>query len=269
MPGNREMEVQIEQQLLSYYGVMPRAEFLTSLRNDLLTRDSAFVHTARPQRVPLFVSRKLVLGLLGLLAVLIAFYLTTPTGKALAQQILHFFTPAASDTLPPQIQMVTTPDSMGTATPDPASILDANLTVEEAERLAGYNVLEPAWLPESLTFTGATFDAESNTARVFYSLFESNGLVIRQQPLADAEECELCTEVGASAKIENVQIGETTGEYVAGVWKLTSEGAVWESTPYLKRLRWQTGNMTFELMSMTQPDRLTKKELIKIAQSLK
>lgn len=74
--------------------------------------------------------------------------------------------------------------------------------------------------------------------------------------------------MGASASVERVQIGNTAGEYVQGVWKLTENGPIWENDPYLQTLRWQVDGIAYELQYMGPPDMLTKDDLVKIASSL-
>lgn len=55
----------------------------------------------------------------------------TPLGRAWAQEILHFFTRAGSDTLPIQSWQLTPLPTPGTPTPDPASILDVHQSIFE------------------------------------------------------------------------------------------------------------------------------------------
>jgi hypothetical protein len=152
------------------------------------------------------------------------------------------------------------------------------LTVEEAESAAGFDLLEPTWLPESLSFDGATFEAsqweprKQDTVRTFYSFgpeLESNGIVLTQQSIKSIEACEICDSVGNSAKVERVQIRSTTGEYAVGVWKADDAGNwVWENDPYLQQLRWQQNGIAFELLYMGPPDEITKADLITIAENL-
>ncbi len=241
----------------SIYLPKPRPPFLTNLK---LTFDW--------QVSP---SRRLQTGVVFILALLLAGILifTTPGGRAFAQSVLSFFTRAKSDTLPTQTWQMSTPNATEAGTSDPSSILDANLTIEEAEHLAGFDILKPTYTPQFLSFSGASYESDHRIVRIFYRYVQSNGLVIREEPYVNTEDCELCGEVGASADVETVQIGDTTGEYVEGVWKLTDNGPVWESDPYLKTLRWQANSMAFELIYMGPPDTLTKEDLIKVARNLK
>lgn len=246
----------------------------------LSNENSSFLPTSRPtdsdRRNPRWgrkapVSWKFQTGFILLLAVLLAGILlfTTPMGITFARTIMDFFTRAASDTLPLQPWQKAIPTQSGTPTPDPASILDAHLTIEEVRQLASFEFLEPTYMSESLSFSGASFDPAQDTVRLFYSSVMSNGLVVREEPIEISKDCELCGEVGLTANIEKVQIGDAAGEYVVGVWNLTDKGPVWVSDPYLQKLRWQSSNIAFELLYMGQPSSLQKEDLVKIAESLK
>lgn len=202
------------------------------------------------------------------LLVLGVLLLATPQGRAWAQEILRFFSRAESDHLPVQSWQQSPIPVSSTITPDPSSILDADQTVVEVEQSAGFDVLEPTWLPDNLTFVGATLEQEQTIVRLFYRYIETNGLVLREEPFQRTEDCELCGEVGSSAAVEVVKIGDTLGEYVEGTWKLTDNGPVWDSDPYLKTIRWQTNGMAFELLYMGPPDTVTKEDMIAIAKSL-
>jgi hypothetical protein len=166
-----------------------------------------------------------------------------------------------------------------------ASLTNAPFTlqIKEAEALAGFDVLEPTWMPEILSLFGAAFESEQwqrkqNTVRIFYYFssdkygpgLESNGIVLTQQPIQSREDCDVCDFVGADANVEEVQIGATTGEYVVGVWQADSSGNwIWIHEPYLQTLRWQANGMALELLYMGIPEEVTKTDLIAIAESMK
>jgi len=159
------------------------------------------------------------------------------------------------------------------------------LDVSEAEVLAGYDVLEPAWLSPVLFFEGAAFEPkdwnnppDAVLTSYYFSSGEvgpglaSNGIVITQQPLDSVEGCTLGTGclVGAGASVETVQVGGMTGEYVIGVWEADNAGNwIWRHDPYLQRLRWQKGDMAFEILYMGPPEQVVKADLIAIAESMR
>jgi len=186
------------------------------------------------------------------------------------QDILLYFSRANSDTLPLQpFQLTPIPEI---TTPEPNSILNANLTINEIEKGVGFDVLEPTWLSDILSFKGANYDSNNKTAYLFYLLKDSgttNGIVLREQQIKLIDECDLCGVIGASALVEKIQFGNDTGEYVEGVWNLTDNGPIWDPTPYLRTLRWQSKGMAFELLSMCPPDSISKSDIIRLAESLK
>jgi hypothetical protein len=159
------------------------------------------------------------------------------------------------------------------------------LDVNEVESLAGFDVLEPAWLPPVLFFEGAAFeprewDRPKNTVKISYYFsseklgpgLASNGIVITQQPLDSLEGCTLGTGclVGAGAEVEPVQIGGLPGEYLIGVWQADNAGNwIWVHEPYLQRVRWQNRDMAFEILYMGPPEEITKTDLIAIAESMR
>jgi hypothetical protein len=226
---------------------------------------------ARAAWTPATISRQrayVVAGLTFLLAAVLLVF--TPQGRAWAQDVLHFFTRAESNSLPIQSwQLTPIPEN---STPDAGFIF--NQAVIKVEQQAGFQVLEPTSLPDNLSFDGASYEPDHNIVRISYRDNQSgpdntNGLVLRQESFQTADDCELCGVVGASAVVETVQIGSVTGEYVVGVWKLTDSGPVWESDPYLQTLRWQANGMAFEILYMGAPESVTKADLIAIAGNLK
>ena len=150
-----------------------------------------------------------------LLALLTLAFLTPP-GRALAQSILQYFTRAGTDNLPLQ--------------PEYTAPVEAprNLSLEEAQTQAGFNLRTPASLPEGFTFQGASYTPETRTV---IQQFGYNSAEIRfsiaQQPYTTRETCDLCGLVGASASVQTIQIGAISGEYTEGVWELTDNGPVW------------------------------------------
>jgi hypothetical protein len=236
----------------------------------LATSESRYNEKRKKNMKPNFARNPVVRWVtLTALAVILAFgvLLITPQGRAWAQELIStYFTRAESDTLPPLTSIPENP------TEDPGFTF--NQAILDIEQQAGFDVLEPSWLPGILSFDGASYDPEQNITRIFcqYNMEgpdNTNGLVVRQEPFETADNCELCGVVGDSAEIETVQIGNFTGEYVVGVWKLTDSGRIWESDPYLQTLRWQANGMAFEFIYMGNPDDVTKADLIAIAESMK
>jgi len=186
------------------------------------------------------------------ITVLLTIAFTTPQGRAFAQNILHLFVRADQDRYPLQSWQMTPPAQSSSESP-------FQLSVQEAESLTSYDVISPVQIPFGMNFMGASYDSKYHiVAQAFGREFIE--LSLWQQPLEYYRSCgdisNYCDNlmgsnlVGASAYLETVQIGDLTGEYVEGTWKLTDNGPIWESDPYLKTLRWQTDKMAFELIYM-------------------
>jgi hypothetical protein len=217
-----------------------------------------------------FPRQRLAAALVLIVIIASGLFFTTPQGQAMAQNILRFFSRSESNQLPIQgWQLTPLPPTAENPTADPASIIDADLSIEAVRQQAGFDIYEPSWVPDYLHFSGASIDRDRNIVRIFYRYVETNGLVLRQEPIPMTDTCELCGKVGADAAIQEVSIAGVYGEYAEGVWNLTDKGPVWDSNPYLKTIRWQKDGMAFEMLYMGPPDTLSKQEMIAIAESMK
>jgi hypothetical protein len=226
---------------------------------------------SRAAWTPAGIARRRAFAVTGLTVLLAAALLVfTPQGRAWAQEVVHFFNRAAGDTVP-----VTR--LSGTATPEPGyAFVDP---IADVEQQAGFDVLEPAWLPvdasggQVLSFEGASIEPDTKIVRIFYRFTlagegMTDGLVVREQRFQTVAQCELCGMVGASAVIETVQIGDASGEYVEGVWKADDTGVwKWMPDPYVRTLRWQKGDLALELQYFGLD--VGKADLIGIANSMK
>ena len=145
------------------------------------------------------------------------------------------------------------------------------LELSDAEGQAGFEVWEPAALPEGMTFLCSSFEPFSKTTSLSYGYSEADrAILIQQQPVSSPEICDLCGVIGASAEVETVKIRDTSGEYVIGVWKADEAGNwTWEYEPFLQRVRWQEDGMAFEILYMGPPEQITKNDLVVIAASMK
>ena len=219
---------------------------------------------------------------------LIGLIFIVPEGRAWAQEAFRFFTHAESNKLPTQtwqyhptytptatatptfLPGTPTPTPLPptlappTPTPDPANIYDVSLEFSEVQKLADYTIWIPTWLPNTQSFTGASYEEEYKITRLFYGA----GLVFKQQRIPMSDDCDLCGMVGANAYIQLVEIGSYTGEFVTGGWNLTEDGPVWSSIPSAITMRWQNEDMAFELFYMGSIGGVTKSDFIKIAESL-
>lgn len=202
---------------------------------------------------------------------LLALAFITPQGRAFAQSILQFFIRADQDRYPLQTWQMTPPAQTSSESP-------FKLSVQEAESLAGYDVLSPVEVPFGMIFVGASYDEKYHiVAQAFGYSAEYLELSLWQQPLEYYQPCgdisQPCDNMlggnlaGASADIQTVQIGDLPGEYVEGVWELTDNGPVWNPTPYAKTLRWKTETMIFELVYNGID--LARDDLVKLAENIR
>jgi hypothetical protein len=184
-----------------------------------------------------------------------------------------------------------------TATPLPADmVFDPKtlypLTLEQVKEKAGFMPQAPSFLPETLTFTGANYDEKTKVAWLYYKYNQPNdpettdALVIRQQLAPGGVDCDLCgfilgdglqveqypigKLVSKNAAIETVKINGFTGQYLEGIgWTSRDDttGWQWDSTPYIKRLRFRTNELAIDVTSYTFE--LGKADVLAIAGNLK
>ncbi len=181
-----------------------------------------------------------------------------------------------------------------TPTPEPDAVepevydfrKDYPLTLAEAEKLAGYKVLQPSSLPEILSFLGAAYKPEEKMVRTSFMRNQdleqtTDGLLLSEQPIPVSGAYSLAGfVVGKNTDVDKnppglivgdyqkVQVGNSIGQYVEGTWQGTDCcGWKWMPDPYLKRLRWQADGKAFELSYMGME--IVKEDLVKIAESMK
>jgi hypothetical protein len=165
-------------------------------------------------------------------------------------------------------------------TPEPA--YQFTLSIAEAAQKAGFSVQAPTYLPQDLTFAGASYDPATNFVGLSYHFNNPDsmdGLMIREQLAPEGADCILCVfKVGVSADVwtdtsasivpkdttQAVMIGKAAGQYVEGMWE---NGWEWVPDPYTKRMRWQTGGMAYEFYYVGTE--ISKEDLITMAGSMK
>lgn len=166
------------------------------------------------------------------------------------------------------------------------------LSLEQVSKKSGFIPFTPTRLPERFTFIGANFMEETGVVELYYkynhpSIPEAtDALVIREQMMSGNQNCDLCGFVQGDGKqveqyppgkliskeadIEKVNILSNFGEYVEGIgwtsWDVNS-GWQWESEPYIKRLRYQMGDLAIELISYTYE--FTGDDVIAVAEGMK
>lgn len=192
-------------------------------------------------------------------------------------------TPTAVTDLPVEEAVV---EEASTATEKPIDLYP--MTYTEVEEQAGFRVQSPSQLPEYLVFDGAAFDDASHTVILHFRYHDTafpentNGLRLRQAVIPETGTCPICgfvvgqyngdpksasgEMIGENTVIQSVPIGNITGQYVEGVWYGTEQGWVFDTTSYVKTLRWQSNGMAFELLYFGEE--ISQADLIAIAASV-
>ena len=224
---------------------------------------------------------------LATLALAVAFSLLafTPQGRALAQSLFRFFTPAESDSLPAPTEQplgwveVTPGAQSPTITPAPTvpgpelsatcgDFQKPTCSVEQIRNLVAFTIKEPASLPADIYFSGATGDSD-RIFLLYNSADQSGGMAVIVEPWADSPE-QTKWDVGVSAVIEQVQIGQTSGEYVRGSFSMQAgdENTVWDENAGVETLRWVDGGSYYTMQYFSQNALLGKAGLTHLAENM-
>jgi hypothetical protein len=220
---------------------------------------------------------------------LLAIALITPQGRAFAQNLLHLFIRANGNTIPvptPQpmnwvevtpgiLQRTMTP--MPTLTPLVAFAGDCgtfpimSCSVEQIRSKVDFEVKEPASIPAGMYFTGATGGPDAVYLRYEYEN-NSGGLFVAEERWTGTPD-QGNPRVGASAVIEEVQVGNLDGEYFKGSFVQDGNSrdsvATWDPDETMETLRWVDGEVSYTLeYSYTDQSPLEKDGLAAIAESM-
>lgn len=146
--------------------------------------------------------------------------------------------------------------------PDTSLSSDAHYTIAEVEKLAGFDVQEPTYLPEGVSFDYATYQKSPyrNVTLHFKLVHKTYGdmgvfFQIVQEPQAEAmPNPNAC---GASGNdCESIQIGDMTVKYRL-------------SAP-TESLMWDIDGFSFQLLRTAgEPNKTYKDELLKVVGSIK
>jgi len=197
-----------------------------------------------------------------------------PSVRAIARQIFYSFIPAPSNQLEVQVTLASPGDLFHFS--DPANFTQS---ISEVQKQAGFGVKAISILPEGLTFTGSRFDPSYNAVTLLYQ-GNNYKLFLTQRPRGNSQDV---FSIGANAIVKLVMIGDIQGELVVGGWKAISTqpapenqtpasliniNAIWDNDLPQSTLRWQSGDIVYELRSigMGSP---SQSELINLANGLK
>ena len=187
--------------------------------------------------------RKMAVGVLAVIA-LVAVGLATPQGRAVAQDILQFFTRAEGREMPLQPWQIVQPGSVEsepTAEP-PAPFIN----IIEAEKQAGFDAAELPAVPSGLEFLGARLYGKAIS--IEYAAPGADGYLILKQSREGFIQSDW-DHVPADAVIP-VRIGDLDAEFAQGTFVVLpgDASASWNSSMPVLRLRWVRDGTWYELV---------------------
>jgi len=188
----------------------------------------------------LYPTLRLAFGL-SVIAALLAFVFVTPRGRSLAQSALGFFVRTESVTFPLEPSQMATPDPSAPTAQPPAPLI----SIAEAERLAGFDVVELPFVPDGLSYLGAR--VYDSAVTIEYEAQDGGGsLIIRQSPEGFVQS--RWDEIPDHA-IVPVKIGDLDGELAQGTFVVGpgDTSATWNPDVPIMRLRWVEDGISFEM----------------------
>lgn len=247
-------ETKIEE-MLSHFKPQPTLHFYNKMSTAPWQRPISFkTSSSLIYRKP---TRRLIWGLIALILMIavlgIAFI---PPVRSIARQIFYSFIPAPSNQIEVQVTLENPGDLFHFS--DPANF---TLSVKDVQQQAGFEVKEVSRLPEGLIFIGSRFDQSYNAVTLLYQ-GDDYKLFLTQRPLGTSQDV---FSIGESAIVKIVMIGDIQGEFVMGGWKAISTqpasenqipdssvyiNAIWDNDLPQYTLRWQAGNIIYELRSI-------------------
>ncbi len=155
-------------------------------------------------------------------------------------------------------------------TPTPLAF---SLTVQEAETLAGFDVLEPSYLPTGYTFDGASYDPQTQKVALKYASptndTSGSGVIYIYQQRGD-----FLHDSDFPSHATPTLIGDVSGEFVHGAWIYEPPGTMtprWDGAADYYSLSWQKDGISFAVDFLggetIPPIQLT--DLVAIAESMK
>lgn len=196
------------------------------------------------------------------------FLFASPQGHVLAQSIFRFFQPvqrteeplpAAATPLP----LVDVPVFEQASNP-----VQKNPDLEEAQGEVDYPLMQLSLLPQGYHFESAQVDGERVTL-AYKNDAEGISLWLEQLPLHGAEPEPM--DVGATAVVETVLVGNDQAEYVQGSY--FGDQGDWDKNSGASFLRWQHDDMLYTISAVVNPasaagGALSKESLLALAENL-
>jgi hypothetical protein len=161
-------------------------------------------------------------------------------------------------------------DTFESMTPLPQNGMLFPASLDEAETLAGFKILEPAFLPDGYVLVSIDYSAEDrHVGLLYYKDSQSRQVVyFLQQRTAFSEHQSI---IGTSALIQKLQVNDVPAEYVQGGFDdagstSTVDRLRWNPLRDLGRFRWEKDNYYFQISTGRDIDSATLRHM---AESLK
>lgn len=202
----------------------------------------------------------------GLLALLIAGFLFTPYGKAVASSLSELFQRAELDRrtviYPASPKTMDNPFVMG---------------ISELEEHAGFDIFVSTELPAGVQFQGGWYDEEREIAWQNYGAF----LLAQQKQETFATDETMPPLVGPDTLVETLPVGSVMGQYYHGAWlgyitpssdetgKQVVADLIWDDSLPMETLMWQQQDSVFMLFVPGKDSPLSGQQaMIALAESL-
>jgi hypothetical protein len=218
--------------------------------------------------------------------VISASFLMFPQGRALGQELLHFFTRGETNVMPgvtvTPVKWVeqTRGVSLPTSTPIPATptvslmafeqecgpINTPHCSVEDIRQRVNFPVYGLAQSPAGMNFAGAT-GGPGRAVLVYTTPDQSGSLVIFEDPFEGSKHL-LAGEVGADAVIQSLAVGSVMAEYVQGNYDGNQNPPVWNNDLDTQMMRWVDHDVLFTFYLLGMKAHLGASDMVALAETL-
>lgn len=200
------------------------------------------------------------------IVVLLALAFISPRGRAFAQDVLQFFTFAESDSYYSEPSDMTF-EEMTPFHAECGVSIHPTCSVEYVRSKVDFEVKELAILPEAMYFEGAT--GGPDWIEMAYLHTDRDRLGGELSVMVEPSDKAAPWPVSKTANVEQVQIGNLTGEYQKGSFFQDDYGNVtWQPNDPTTLLRWKDGGSTYTLYYYSTRYPLTKDDLVRLAESM-
>jgi hypothetical protein len=148
-----------------------------------------------------------------------------------------------------------------TSLPEPPTF---SLDSYKATLLAGFDVLEPTYIPQGYFLEGVAYDPWTRTVTTKYTSQDGGSMLITQQ------QGDLLHYPDSNPFLTHISVRGVTGEFIQGEWT-SDTPPIWDETADIYSLSWQETELVFSI-NITQSEEnssVLQSELLAIAESMK